>query len=231
MEKYFGNIKIGATENTTGGNSSSELISSEFIHYPDCQQLIIRLPQNGWDGYGAIRLLDSDTKKILDERPLTNRLNGNTQVLWDTVEIPPGNYTVEIEHPKGGKHLLHFSKSDKMELPAAYTPVIDEDLLIRDKFLTELFTKMSRRISYEGSFRGGSIIFHEGDLTISFYHEMGGGDCKFYIDIPTAEKWKAQTKTKLSRRDEILQFVAETVKREKASSWQYVIRKDMIYFF
>ncbi len=93
MEKYFGNIKIGATENTTGGNSSSELISSAFIHYPDCQQLIIRLPQNGWDGYGAIRLLDSDTKKILGERPLTNRLNGNTQVMGygrdTTVSVRP----------------------------------------------------------------------------------------------------------------------------------------------
>lgn len=231
MERYFGNIHLGEIENTNGDHSSIELISAEFIHYTDCQQLIINLPQNAWDGYGAIRLINKDEQKILDERPLTSRIYGDTKVIWDTVEIPPGNYTIEIEHPKGGKHILHFSKSDKMELPVAKTYIIDEDLLIRDKYLKELFTKMLRHISYEGDFHSGSIIFHEGDLSISFYHEMGGGDCKFFIIIPTKDEWEVLTKTELKRRDEIIQFVAETVQREKASTWKFEIREDMIYFF
>jgi hypothetical protein len=107
----------------------------------------------------------------------------------------------------------------------------NEEQLLREKAAKDLAARFSRRLEYEGNFRAGTIIYVEGELRIRFYHEMGGGECKFYIDIPTAEKWEAQTGAPLSRREEILTFVAQTVQREQASSWRYEIGEREIGFY
>ena len=91
--------------------------------------------------------------------------------------------------------------------------------------------QFGRKIEYEGTFRAGTITYVEGDLRINFYHEMGGGNCMFYVDIPTEEKWEVQTRTPLSRRQEILEFVAETVRREQASSTRYEIQDSAIVYY
>jgi hypothetical protein len=114
----------------------------------------------------------------------------------------------------------------------------NEDEIIRMKALEklkELFapkaSPTSPRIMYTGNVRAGSVVYIEGDIRIEFYHEMGGGDCQLYIDIPTKERWEAATQTPLSRLDEIVGFVASTVRREQAPSWRYEIHENEIAFY
>ena len=110
-------------------------------------------------------------------------------------------------------------------------PMPNEDAIIREKAFRDLTAQFSRHLEYEGTFRGGTITYIEGDLRIPFSHEMYGGKYHFGIDIPSKSQWEARTKTPLSRRQEIIEFLAETVQREQASSWQYEIRETDIAYY
>lgn len=90
---------------------------------------------------------------------------------------------------------------------------------------------LQRRLTYSGDFHAGTITYHEGDIRFDLWHEMGGGVCRFFINLPTESHWAGFTSTPLSRRDEIVAFVAETVRQEKASSWHYVIEDGQITFY
>jgi hypothetical protein len=114
----------------------------------------------------------------------------------------------------------------------------DEDQILRNdmnKTIRKLFEKLTGKsgphLEYEGNFRGGNLIYVEGAMRLSFWHEMGGGDCQMYIDVPDENTWEQRTGTPLNRRAEILHFVASTVKREKASSWRYEIHEREIAFY
>ena len=53
---------------------------------------------------------------------------------------------------------------------------------------------------------------------------MGGGNCLFYINIPTIENWENATGISIAERDEILQFIAEeTLKKQTVSSGAYFV--------
>ncbi len=263
MKQYYGIIELGTIENVGENANQIDLITAQFVHYPDCQQLTIWLPQYGRQGYGNIRLINNRTKAIIDDKPVADRLNGSVQILWDTLEIAPSDYTIEIEHPKGGKHILPFKKYAKgkkinkenplllpkqqQETPSlhdrdastlwkTYTDgfgntLPNEDLILREQVTKQLIAQFTRRIEYEGSFRAGYIIYIEGDLRLKFSHEMGGGNCKFYIDVPTESTWEVTTKTPLSKREDIVAFVARAVQSDHASNWQYEIREDSIYYY
>ena len=85
------------------------------------------------------------------------------------------------------------------------------------------------RLEYQGSFRAGTITYVEGPLRIAFPHRPGR-DCRFYVCIPAAADWEAATGTPLARRDEIVDFVAETVRREEAGSWHVEIGATRICY-
>lgn len=106
----------------------------------------------------------------------------------------------------------------------------DEDLIMREKANKELERKFSRRVEYEGNLRAGSVIYIDSESRIEFYNEMGGGNCMVYIDIPAEEQWEEATKTPLSRRSEILEFVAATVQAQQASNCYYEIKTKEINF-
>jgi hypothetical protein len=260
MKQHLGIIELGIIENVGENATEIEQIKARFVHYPDCQQLTIWLPLYGWHNYGKIRLIDIKTQKIVDERLVTERLNGGVQILWDTLPIAPSDYAIEIEHPKGGKHVLHFTKFKfkkekiaKVALPKTTTrkpkrdsfnvepaPVYrdgfgnimpNEDEIIRGKAWKNVKAIFTRHLEYDGSFRGGTITYVEGELRIPFSHEMYGGKYHFGIDIFNESQWEAQTKTPLSRRQEIIEFVAQTVQREQASNWKYEIRESDIAYF
>lgn len=260
MKQHFGIIELGIIENVGENATEIEQIKARFVHYPDCQQLTIWLPQYGWQGYGKIRLIDLKNQKIMDERLVTDRLNGGVQILWDTLPMEPSDYIIEIEHPKGGKHVLHFTKFKfkkvkvaKAVLPKATArkpkkddftvepaPVYrdgfgnimpNEDEIIREKAWKNINAMFTRHLEYDGNFRGGTITYFEGDLRITFSHEMYGGKYHFGIDIPSESQWEAQTNTPLNRRQEIIEFVAQMVQREQASSWKYEIRDTDIAYF
>ncbi|MCB9081794.1 MAG: hypothetical protein H6555_08800 [Lewinellaceae bacterium] len=252
MNQHFGKIELGQIENRGDGANDIGLIKACFVHYPDSQQLTIWLPQYGGQGYSTVRLIDNKRQQVLEEGLVADRLNGSVQLLWDTLGIAPGDYTIEIEYPQGGKHLLSFTKWNVGEhgpvVPAAAqeeipstTPIVyrdglgnllpDEDLLLREKIMADTAENLSRRIEYEGNFRSGHILYRAGDIIIRFYHEMAGGKYHFYIMVPAVEQWEAQTKTPLGKRAAILEFVANTVQRERVPSWHYEIKADGIYFY
>lgn len=167
MEQYFGKISIGLTENT--GGSGSEAVKTMFVHYPDCQQLIIWLPEYGYN-YGAMRLIDTHAQQTVLEHPVADKLNGSIQLLWGTLGIAPGEYRIEIDHPGGWQHRIAFvkypenieppeipetaePKEEKREGPIVYRDgfgnvIPDEDLILRDKVINDVANKFSRRIEY-----------------------------------------------------------------------------------
>lgn len=220
------------------------------MHYPDCQQLIIWLPQYGRE-YGSIRFIDSATNTLFSENKVEDRLNGSIQLLFDTLDLPPGEYAVEIDHPRGWRHRIELKKLEEGQEPEKPAPaeeieqssgpivykdgfgnvVPDEDLILREKVQKKINDMFNRKIEYSGTFRAGTITYVEGDTRIEFYHEMGGGNCMFYIDIPSEKDWEAKTKTPLNRREEIVQFVAEIVRRQQAPRTRYEIQETFINYF
>ena len=52
-----------------------------------------------------------------------------------------------------------------------------------------------------------------------------------YINIPTEGLWEAATKTSLSRRKEILEYVAEAVRVQQASNCFFEIKDNEIGFY
>lgn len=255
MKQHYGIIELGTSENIGKKANEIDLITAQFVHYPDYQQLTIWLPQYGRQGYGNIRLINNKTKTVVDDRPVSDRLNGSIQILWDTLDIPPSDYTIEIEHPKGGKHILPFKKyaKGKEVKKEKYIPepkfqdnapslsktykydfgnmFSSQDLILKEKITKELPEQLIKHVTYEGSFRLGYVIYIEGDIRLRFMHDMCDGGCKFYIKIPTEKQWETNTKTPLSRRTDILAFIAHAVQSDHALNWQYEIREDCIYYY
>lgn len=107
----------------------------------------------------------------------------------------------------------------------------DEDIILREKLNKELERKFSRRVEYKGNLRDGTVIYIDKDTRIEFSNEMGGGNCMVYINIPTEKQWEAATKTDLSRRKEILEYVAEAVRAQQASNCNFEIKGNEIGFY
>lgn len=249
-------------------------LTARFVRYPNCQQLSVWLPENGWQGYGKLRIIDTKSNTIIEEKTVTDKINGSVLMTWETLDWQPSTYRIEVEHPQGGVHCLYFNKLEEgevvpkdkiVEMETAYAkkptlassllpkkapkvkdgedslwrvyidgfgnPIPNEDRGIRDKVFEDLTTKFSRRIEFEGTYRSGYVTYIEGDIRIRFLHEMYGGKYKFGIEIPSESQWEAQTNTPLSRRTEIIEFLAQAVHREQASSWQYEIRDTDIAYF
>ncbi len=113
------------------------------------------------------------------------------------------------------------------------------DQALRNKALRDIEDTMNKafstlhnpRLEYEGNFRSGNIYYIEGDTRIGFDHEMGGGNCKMYINIPSPDNWESSTGVPVDRRDGIIRFVANQVKRDQAPSWRYEIDETSIAYY
>lgn len=236
-------VNIGAPEGLAG-------LSTKFVRYPGCQQLVLWLPQPGRQGYGQFRIFGPDDA-VVEDAPVSSRLNGSIQILTDTFAWPPGAYRVEIDHADGWRHELHMRKLEEgVAAPQPPPPVAEEkpsdapriyrdglgnvlpnlDLEMRAQVLENIVAKFSRRLEFEGNARAGIIIYIEGERRIRFSHEMCIGRVKFSIDLPRPQHWEAQTNTPLSERDDIVDFVAREARRTQASSWSYEIHEDRIDF-
>lgn len=127
-------------------------------------------------------------------------------------------------------------KKRKEEKPIEYkdgfgNSIPNEDLILREKLNKELERKFSRRIEYEGNLRSGSVIYLDIDTKIEFSNEMGGGNCLAYINIPSETLWETVTKVPLSRRKDILEYVAAAVQAQQASNCYFEIKEDSIGFY
>ena len=89
-------------------------------------------------------------------------------------------------------------------------------------------TDGSRYLTYAESGREGYIRYHEEDIQMVFYYELGGGNCQLSIRIPDETEWPPL----LSSRDEILHFVGKTVVHDKYnSSRRYEIEGNWINIY
>ena len=274
MKQYEGIIEMPKIENT--GNNADQIgtLKARFVRYPGCQQLTVWLPEYGGNGYGNYQIMETTTQKVIENGLVAQKINGSVQMLWDSIGWSAGQYLLDIEHPKGGKHCLYFNKlkagaivpEDKIvEMPTASADnpslaidllpkkepknkeisdtmwavyrdgfgniIPNEDRAIREEAFKNITASFSRRIEFEGTYRSGYVTYIEGDIRIRFLHEMYGGNYHMGIDIPTESQWETQTNTPLSKRPDILEFLAKTVQREQAPSWKYEIRETDIAFY
>ncbi|MEP7320977.1 MAG: hypothetical protein ABI761_03620 [Saprospiraceae bacterium] len=261
--EFFGPVVLQNIENILGPDSSMFVPLKEnqvsIVHYPDCQQLIIWLNYPGSE-YSMIRWFD-EKRKNLEEYPVSDRLNGSIQLIWDTLPFAPGKYAIEIDWKQECKHIIHIEKKTESlpieesqainkSIVEPIAPVIEssgadyivykdgfgnvipnEDLILREKLIGELTNRFSRRLEFRGNFRSGYITYIEGDTRIEFIHEMGGGGCAFYIEIPTVTNWEKETGHPLNKRDQILQFMAEQIYAKENKHFTYQILDASINFY
>ncbi|MBK9150942.1 MAG: hypothetical protein IPM26_08035 [Saprospiraceae bacterium] len=71
------------------------------------------------------------------------------------------------------------------------------------------YTENTQRMSFKNDGRSGMAFYHDGEKTTAFYTEAGGGNCIFYMVIPSAAEWESQTGYPLARREDILKWIAE----------------------
>ena len=118
-------------------------------------------------------------------------------------------------------------------------PNVDQEIQQRadenlNKVVEEILNKnqnRSPRLEYLDQGRSGKITYIEDNIRLEFYHEMGGGDCKMYIEIPDQASWEQVTNTPISKRREILLFIASTVIHEQAPTWRFEINEKSITFY
>lgn len=246
---HEGHVVIGDIRTSDGG-AEAGLPVLRFVHYPGSQQLILWLPKPAHEGYGDLSVTRDGAD--IERGPVSSRMNGSVQILFATLDWPPGGYLIAITHKDGWRHEVELRKLEPGVAPPAPEPVAsveeaprgpivyrdgfgnvipDLDLEMRAAAGNALARKLSRRVDYEGTYRAGTIIYVDGDVRIAFPHEMCGGSIKFSIETPSAAHWEAATGAPQSSRDEIIMFVAERVKQERASSWSYRITGNSIDFY
>lgn len=248
-ELFEGALQIGEARNTgPGAEALASTLHARHARYPGCQQLQLWLPRPGHEADGQLRIVHA-SDRVLAEGRLREHLNGSVQMLFDTLPWPPGRIEVQIDCDDGIGHRLGLDKLTG-ELPppppAPPPPVVDtppivyrdgfgrvienEDLRLREQVHAQIARTFARRLAYSGTYRAGTIHYIEPGLQIDFPHEMGGGELHFSIDVPAEADWEQATGAPLARRDEIITFVAERVRMEKASGWRYRITPRSIDF-
>ncbi|MBP6813495.1 MAG: hypothetical protein KA169_01315 [Burkholderiaceae bacterium] len=252
---HEGEITLGDATNS-GSGALSGLLVARFVRYPGCQQLVVWLPQPGHTGYLEL-LVHQLGRGVCERAPVSSRLSGSVQILFDTLSWPPGEYRIDVTHAQGGCHSIALRKwppgaaqhlNGSIVPPAPPAPVgpdprpivyrdgfgrvvPDADLVLRQQALAALTRRFLRRLRYEGTFRAGAIVYEDGESLIRFAHEMGSGACRLRIRIPAAAHWQSATGTALTERDDIVAFVAECVHREQTGGWRYEITPEAILFY
>ena len=227
------------SEKTTGTDDLMDDTRIKIVHYPDCQQLIIWLPVNG-DFYQDMVICNSKSKQEIWRKKISEIINGSIQIVLNTLPFKPGDFFVKITKKDGLQHIINLKKYKKGVIPKQLitvpeiepdldsAPIVyrdgfgniipNEDLIMRDNVLIEIYRKFNRKVRYEGGGRSNTVIYVDGDKTLKFYSEMGINNCLFYLDIPASEKWEKETGYSLGERDEILQFIAENTLRDQTTS-------------
>lgn len=207
---------------------------ARVAQYPESQQLQLWLPKEAdADDWQRLRLRDAAGQTLLDE-PMRQLLMAPARVLLDALPWPAGELWLEISHASGGCLRVQMNKdaSQAITLPQpAAEADSGEDLRFRAAVLKQLVDRFQRKLSYTSQGRAGLVHYHEGELYLSFDYEMSGGDEELLaISVPSAEQWERATGVPLERRREILDFVAETARRDQCPSWQAEIRAAEIAF-
>lgn len=124
-----GVISIGIIENCGANGDLNGLLTARFVHYPDCQQLQIWLPEYGGNYNGYYRVIDLENNRILQREKIIDKLNGSIQLLLDTISLENGNYVLEIDHNQGFVHQLFFTKQEEIHNSKTNIPVETKDIV------------------------------------------------------------------------------------------------------
>lgn len=136
-ESFYGEAWIDAIKNI----HTDELKNQEckhmdesnvsFVHYPDCQQLIVWLPEY-YNNYSTISIVDSDSEENIFQNNINDIISGGTEIIIDSLFIRPGNFVVSIQANCGLTHEIYFNKlkeGEKVSPTPVDKPVEDEDVV------------------------------------------------------------------------------------------------------
>lgn len=232
-----------------------EAANVQVIHYPDCQQIIFHMPKFAYDA-GSYQLIHDESGTLIEDLQVRDKLNGGTMILVNTLPYKPGKYTIEASWPDGWTHQICFTKlseqipdpksiadSPAYEHPPGNVRIVQNDQEYRlfdsndveihngvdlQQFKKDLIAKFGPVVTYSQDGRGGKIFYQDGPVSIDFDWEFASGKVIIYFSIPQEKYWEAHTKTALSRRNEIITFVANQVINDQAPGCRFEIYSDYI---
>ncbi|MCE6989950.1 hypothetical protein [Dyadobacter sp. CY323] len=137
------------------------------------------------------------------------------------VEKPFDGY----EHPPGNVRMVQYDKEHRL-FDSNHVEIQNGTDLQR--FKTDLTSKFGPAVEYTQDGRGGTITYREKEINIAFEWEFGGGKAVVVILIPEEKYWENHTKTPLSRRAEILNFVSKKVIEDRAPGCDYEVYSNTI---
>jgi len=237
-------------------NSAEDLLLTEnhikIVHYPDCQQLIIWLPE--YHGlYEDIAINDVHSGLNIYSQKISDVVGGSIQIIIDTLFIYPGEFVMTISKIDGLQHNVTFVKYQEGVMPEVPENAPDEpidfdkppieyrdgfgnvlpneDLMLREQIINKTINKITRRLEYISHGRDGEVVYTEGEKHIKFLMEMGAYDCVFYINIPSEAEWETTSTFPLSEREDIITFVAEQTQRDQSSSCDFTISEKEIAYY
>ena len=173
INSYFGIISISTIENCWSDLSKRDEVLEmnsnhcRYVHYPDCQQLIIWLPVYGVL-YDSMDLIVKSTKHVVWKKNISELLNGSVQIILNTLPFPPEEYHIMITKLDGLIHQITFTKyaegiSPQQEViinqslvdldapPIEYRDgfgnlLPNEDFILRDAVIKKTMDIMTRRL-------------------------------------------------------------------------------------
>ncbi|MBK8622284.1 MAG: hypothetical protein IPN79_11120 [Saprospiraceae bacterium] len=255
-QTYFGKVIVGVIINFDIAEIPTKAPFTDrnykVVFYPDCQQLILWMPEPG-HLFDTMTIIDEKDNTLVFDRNIADILSGSVQIVLDTLHFAPGTYQLRVirsgqlcfgmffqkyaegEEPQiTKKHVPEVESRDKE--PIVYRDGMgnilpDEDLLLREKVLKKIRDKFISKIQYFSTGRDGYIIFSEDGKTARFEMEMGGGDCMFFILIPDSVHWENNTGFLLADRDRIIEHIARMTQRDQAGGAEYKINEREIFYY
>jgi len=86
------------------------------------------------------------------------------------------------------------------------------------------------RLVYAENGRDGYVVYKDQLGELPFYFEFGGGNCVAIISIPKKEDWAKTTKRPDDSREQIINFIAIKVIKEKTPGCRAVFTNSSIDF-
>ena len=257
-DEYFGKCILTHVDNfmddtivkaTVAKKFSGEVLFSgvQIIHYDDSQQLVFHMPEYAWDAHD-ICLFDKVRQLEIFREPVRNKLSGSTMIMLDTLSYKPGFYSIKANWPNGWTHEIHFTKlipgfphDEVYQHPKGNITTVQTDnsytlfdaknleIINNEQQKKENLTSFStRRMEYQQDGRGGTMNYIGDNGHIVFDWELAAGNGVLIIFVKPPEFWETGTRTSLSERESILEFVAKSVISDKAPGCVYEIYDNFI---
>ncbi|MVM41231.1 hypothetical protein GO730_31950 [Spirosoma sp. HMF3257] len=87
---------------------------------------------------------------------------------------------------------------------------------------------MKRQLRYADAGRSGTIRYISKQTQFDLWYEFAGGNAIVIIGIPSPQHWEFQTKTALSQRTKILNFIGKQVINDRIQGDGYFSIDDTI---